>query len=157
MEIERKFLITDLPFLVDSYPSHLIEQAYLSTEPVIRIRREDEDYYMTYKSKGLMVREEYNLPLTKEAYDHLLPKADGNIITKQRICIPLTDTLTAELDIFSGAFAPLKLVEVEFPNEEVANEFTPPEWFGQEVTYSTSYHNSTLSRMTESDIANLIK
>ena len=157
MEIERKFLITDLPFLVDSYPSHLIEQAYLSTEPVIRIRREDEDYYMTYKSKGLMVREEYNLPLTKEAYDHLLPKADGNIITKKRICIPLTDTLTAELDIFLGAFAPLKLVEVEFPDEESANGFIPPEWFGQEVTFSTAYHNSTLSKMTKTDIANLIK
>lgn len=157
MEIERKFLITDLPFLVDSYPSHLIEQAYLNTEPVIRIRREDEDYYMTYKSKGLMVREEYNLPLTKEAYDHLLPKADGNIITKKRICIPLTDTLTAELDIFLSAFAPLKLVEVEFPDEESANGFIPPEWFGQEVTFSTAYHNSTLSKMTKTDIANLIK
>ena len=157
MEIERKFLITDLPFPVDGYPSHLIEQAYLNTEPVIRIRREDENYYMTYKSKGLMVREEYNLPLTKEAYDHLLPKSDGNIITKKRICIPLTDTLTAELDIFSGAFAPLRLVEVEFPDEESANGFIPPEWFGQEVTFSTAYHNSTLSKMTKTDIANLIK
>jgi len=157
MEIERKFLIPELPFPVDSYPFHLIEQAYLNVEPVIRIRKEDDDYYMTYKSKGLMVREEYNLPLTKEAYEHLLLKADGNIITKKRICIPLTDSLTAELDIFLGDFAPLILVEVEFPDEASADSFIPPEWFGDEVTFSTAYHNSTLSRMSKGDMTNLCK
>ena len=88
MEIERKFLISELPFSLEDYPFHLIEQAYLNASPVIRIRREDERFYLTYKSGGLMVREEYNLPLTREAYDHLLPKADGNIITKKRFLIP---------------------------------------------------------------------
>ena len=29
-----------------------IEQGYLSTEPVVRIRRSDDEYYLTYKSKG---------------------------------------------------------------------------------------------------------
>ena len=81
MEIERKYLIRQLPFSPESYPFHLIQQAYLNTDPVIRIRREDNSYYLTYKSKGLMVREEYNLPLTAEAYEHLLPKADGNLIS----------------------------------------------------------------------------
>ena len=75
MEIERKYLIDRLPFDVTAYPSHEIEQAYLNTEPVIRIRKEDEEYYLTYKSKGLMAREEYNLPLNAESYAHLLQKA----------------------------------------------------------------------------------
>lgn len=70
MEIERKFLIKELPINLDKYENKEIEQAYLCKEPVVRIRREDETYYMTYKGKGLMVREEYNLPLTKEAYNH---------------------------------------------------------------------------------------
>lgn len=52
MEIERKYLIDELPFDVTAYPSHEIEQAYLITEPVVRIRRQDENYYLTYKSKG---------------------------------------------------------------------------------------------------------
>lgn len=47
---------------------------------------------MTYKGAGLMVREEYNLPLTKEAYDHLVQKIDGRLIEKTRYLIPhLTD------------------------------------------------------------------
>lgn len=78
MEIERKFLIKkeNLPDLTE-YPYHQIEQGYLCTEPVVRIRRQDEQYYLTYKSGGLLSREEYNLPLTRNAYEHLCPKADG--------------------------------------------------------------------------------
>ena len=77
MEIERKYLLDQLPENLTSYPCKKIEQGYLSTEPVVRIRRSDDEYYLTYKSKGLMVREEYNLPLTKESYLHLREKADG--------------------------------------------------------------------------------
>lgn len=146
MEIERKFLIDTLPENISQYPFRQLEQGYLCTEPVVRIRREDDDYYLTYKSKGLMVREEYNLPLTRDAYQHLLPKIDGILITKKRYLIPLSEKLTIELDIFEDALAPLVLAEVEFTSEEEANAFTPPEWFGEEVTYSTKYHNSTLSQ-----------
>ena len=61
MEIERKFLISkeNLPADLNSYPHHRLEQGYLSTAPVVRIRKEDDNYYLTYKSKGLMTREEY--------------------------------------------------------------------------------------------------
>lgn len=147
MEIERKFLIKTLPEDLKQYPFHLIEQGYLCTAPVVRIRRQDDDYYLTYKSKGLMVREEYNLPLTADAYEHLRKKADGNIIRKKRYLIPLEDHLTIELDIFDGALAPLQMAEVEFSSEEEAKAFTPPAWFGEDVTFSVRYHNSYLSQM----------
>ncbi len=146
MEIERKFLIDILPENLSQYTCLQLEQGYLCTEPVVRIRRENSDYYLTYKSKGLMVREEYNLPLTKEAYEHLLPKIDGILISKKRYLIPFSENLTIELDVFEGSLAPLILAEVEFDTEEEANAFVPPEWFGEDVTYSTLYHNSTLSQ-----------
>ncbi|NBK93752.1 adenylate cyclase [bacterium 1XD21-13] len=146
MEIERKFLIQRLPEHLDAYPFQLLEQAYLCTEPVVRIRRSDDSYTLTYKSKGLMSREEYNLPLTFESYEHLKKKADGNIIRKKRYRIPLPDELTIELDLFDPPFEGLILAEVEFTSEEQARAFLPPEWFGEEVTWSTEYHNSTLSQ-----------
>lgn len=74
MEIERKFTVRKLPDNLDSYPFHIIEQAYLNTDPVVRIRREDDAFYLTYKGKGMMAREEYNLPLNKDSYYHLLEK-----------------------------------------------------------------------------------
>lgn len=98
-EIERKFLVKALPENLDSFPSSQIEQGYLCTEPVVRIRRQDEEYWLTYKSKGLMVREEYNLPLTGEAYEHLKSKTDGKLISKQRYRIPYQGYMI-ELDLF---------------------------------------------------------
>ena len=146
MEIERKYLIHELPENLTDYPFKQIEQGYLCTSPVVRIRRSDDKYILTYKGSGLMMREEYNLPLTKEGYEHLKPKADGILITKKRYLIPLTDKLTIELDIFENGLAPLMLAEVEFETREDADRFVPPEWFGEDVTFSTDYHNSTLSR-----------
>ena len=147
MEIERKYLLKELPEL-ENYESHKIEQAYLCTGPVVRVRREDEAYYMTYKGGGLMAREEYNLPLNKESYEHLVKKADGNVISKTRYLIPLElEGLVAEVDVFEPPFAPLIMAEVEFESEEQANKFTSPEWFGEEVTFDGRYHNSYMSRM----------
>ena len=95
-----------------------------------------------------MAREEYNLPLNKEAYEHLVKKADGNVISKTRYLIPLEwEGLVAEVDVFESPFAPLVMAEVEFESEEQANRFTPPEWFGEEVTFDGRYHNSYMSRM----------
>lgn len=164
MEIERKYLIQRLPEHIadkirssseatdtaagtDSYPCRLITQGYLNTDPVIRIRRDNDRYELTYKSKGFMARQEYNLPLTKEAYEHLLTKIDGRLIQKKRYMIPLDCGLTAELDIFEGYLAPLILAEVEFPTENDSLSFVPPFWFGEDVTFSGKYHNSNLSKL----------
>ncbi len=145
MEIEKKYLIHKLPNDLETYPRKKIQQAYLCTDPVVRIRKQDEEYILTYKGKGLMVREEYNLPLNQEAYEHLLQKADGIILTKTRYLLPLPQGLTIELDVFDAPYENLRLAEVEFSSEEEANSFVPPEWFGEDVTFSKKYHNSVLS------------
>lgn len=147
MEIERKFIPKDLPENLNQYKHHKIEQAYLNTAPVVRIRKQDDEYFLTYKGGGMMAREEYNLPLNETSYNHLLEKADGNIITKTRFLIPIHDGLTAELDIFEGKFAGMLLVEVEFDSVEQANSFILPEWFGEDVTNDGRYHNSYLSKL----------
>lgn len=145
MEIEKKFTVHKLPDHLENYKFHLIEQAYLNTDPVIRIRRQDEDYYLTYKGKGLLAREEYNLPLNAESYAHLLPKADGNVITKKRYLIPYKGH-TIELDVFDKPFAPLIIAEVEFESLDAAKSFLAPDWFAEDVTFDKQYHNSNLSQ-----------
>lgn len=160
MEIERKFTIKSLPDQLAQYPCHIIEQGYLNTDPVVRIRKQDEDYYLTYKGKGLLAREEYNLPLNEQSYYHLREKADGNIIAKKRYLIPiehptfLSDfdfsvdqtSLTVELDVFEAPFENLIIAEVEFPSQEMAKAFVPLDWFLEDVTNCPEYHNSNLSR-----------
>lgn len=146
MEIERKYLVRKLPENLEQYNKKKIAQGYLCTEPVVRIRRSNDDYYMTYKGDGLMVREEFNLPLTQEAYEHLRPKIDGLLIAKTRYLIPLDNKLTAELDVFEEDLNGLVIVEVEFNTIEEANAFHAPDWFGEDVTNSGKYHNSYLSQ-----------
>lgn len=147
MEIERKFTINKLPNNLDQYPYLTLEQAYLNTDPVVRVRRENDDFYLTYKGKGFLAREEYNLPLNEEAYYHLREKADGLIISKKRYRIPYDEKLTIELDVFEAPLAPLVLAEVEFESIEEANAFTPPAWFEKDVTEDRSFSNSELSKM----------
>jgi adenylate cyclase len=165
MEIERKFTVKQLPENLSSFRCLRIEQAYLCTGPVVRIRKEDDHYYLTYKGSGVMSHEEYNLPLTETAYLHLLEKADGNVIRKSRYLIPIAHpafgggyvpeqdpaanggmaALTVELDVFNGPFRGLIIAEVEFPSEEMANAFLPLDWFDEDVTRNEEYHNSYLS------------
>ena len=146
MEIERKYLVKYLPQNLETYPCKQIAQGYLNTNPVLRIRQSNDDYFLTYKGQGLMMREEHEFPLPKEAFLHLLPKIDGTLIEKKRYLVPLENNLVAELDIFEGALAPLSLVEVEFSTKEEADTFLPPDWFGDDVTHSGKYHNSNLSK-----------
>lgn len=158
MEIEKKFTIRNLPENLEQYDCRIIEQGYLCTNPVMRIRRDNDNYYFTYKGKGLLAREEYNLPLNKEGYEHLLTKIDGHLIQKKRYMIPIkkpvfkteyspnpeTDlNLVIELDLFSSPTG-LIMAEVEFASTEAADAFIAPDWFDQDVTNDPAYHNSNM-------------
>ncbi len=155
MEIERKFCINAKPEQLDQYGKKEIEQGYLCTDPVVRIRKSNEDYYLTYKSRlnrkenkeeTALICEEVELPLSEEAYLHLREKADGHRITKTRYLIPMGEYV-AELDVFHGCLEGLVFVEVEFPDEEKAAAFQPPEWFGKDVSFDKRYKNNYLATL----------
>lgn len=146
-EIEKKYLVKKLPEALHSYPHYDIEQGYLCTNPVIRVRKTDADYILTYKSSGMMMREEYEHPLTCDGYNHLIKKADGTVISKTRYLIKGNDRHTIELDIFHKDLKGIVLAEVEFSSLNDAQEYIPPEWFGEEVTDNICFHNSRISRM----------
>ena len=164
MEIERKYLVHEIPVDLTKYQVKHMEQMYVSVKPVIRIRRT-----LTVKSKGLLSRQEFEMDLDEDEYRNLRCKADGNIIEKDRYIIPLSDTdgtcgdsevdreLKIELDVFDGIFGGLTYAEVEFPEEKFANTFVPPTWFGRDVTEDGIYQNSALSGMDRRDIDSFVK
>ena len=150
IEIERKFLAKDKSYILklieDIKPLNFI-QAYLNTSPVIRIRKEEDKYYLTYKGKGNIIKEEYNLEIDENSFNHLLKKCDGNTITKKRYKLSISDSLTAEIDIFDGKFTGLIIIEVEFPTIEESDNFNPPDWFGEDVSEDKRYHNAYMSTL----------
>ncbi|MCI6857761.1 MAG: CYTH domain-containing protein [Eubacterium sp.] len=152
MEIERKFLIKTLPDNLKDYPNDHLMQAYISTEPVIRVRKKNDDYILTLKSAGLLARQEVEMPLSEPSFLHLLAKKDGLEIEKTRYKIPDSSGYLIELDVFEGAYKGFCMAEVEFPDMKSAETYLPPSWFGQEVTMDSRFHNSTLSARTPAQV-----
>ena len=161
MEIERKFTVSAVPADLAQYACKELEQGYLCTHPVVRVRKSvkngEASYILCYKSKlGLEKKEdataqvcrEEEMPLTKEAYEKLLSKVDGRVITKKRYLIPY-ESYTIELDVFAGELTGLVFAEVEFPDEDAAAEFMQPEWFFEDVTFDDRFKNNKLALWKE--------
>lgn len=151
MEIEKKFLVRQLPDDLEQYEHSQIEQGYLNEKPAIRIRKKGEEYWFTYKARvdaagkdPVCVNREVELPLTKEAYEHLRTKIDGFLIEKTRYRIGCGQYVI-ELDVFHGTYEGMILAEVEFPTEQEAQAFVPPDWFGENVSGDYRYSNVSLA------------
>ena len=52
----------------------------------------------------------------------------------------------AEVDRYGGELDGLWTVEVEFDSEQAADAFTPPAWFGTELTGTPGWSNGDLAR-----------
>lgn len=152
MEIEKKYLVKKLPENLETYPFNQLEQCYLCVDPVVRIRRRDDAYILTYKSRlgldqnqdNLCVAHEFEGPLTREAYESLKEKREGEPVTKTRYKIPY-GKYTIELDVFEGRQKGVILAEVEFETVEEANSFVPPVWFGEDVSGDYHYRNNYMA------------
>ena len=146
LEIERKFLVKNLPAYLNGCDKTEIEQAYVSVRPVIRIRRMDDRFFLTVKGEGFLSRQEFEMEIGPDEYVNLSGKIDADTIpiAKTRYYFPIGQ-YTGELDIYYGRLGGLMTVEVEFGNIDDAKAFIPPEWFGREVTGEAGYANSSLS------------
>lgn len=145
MEIERKFLIAEMPSLEDAVSVRL-RQGYIATGPHSEVRLRDADgaYRLTVKSGTGTVREEREIVLDKAQFEALWPATRGRRIEKRRMTLPV-GSLRYEVDVYCGALESLSVVEVEFPSLEEANAFRPPAWFGSEVTDDPAYKNAALA------------
>ena len=105
----------------------------------------DSEAWLTIKGPSIGLRRaeyEYSIPLS-DAEELLATRCVSPLIEKIRHRIPWNG-LVIELDEFFGANAGLLIAEVELPGEDTP--FTPPDWFGVEVSADFRYHNSQLSK-----------
>lgn len=161
IEIEKTFLVKNIPTNLSSYKSFKIKQGYLSSShPALRIRQKGDIFELTKKiplvAGDFSSNEEINIYLTKYEFDKLWPLVEKSL-EKTRYLIPLGNNLTAELDIFEGKLTGLNFVEVEFFSEEEMNLFQKPGWFGQDVTQEDFSANSFLAGKTFVEIEKYTK
>ena len=146
-EIERKFLIRQLPAGLKRARSFAIAQGYLATEPDdrhVRVRRKGRSASLTFKLVRGSTREEREIKLSAKQFTALWPATAGRRLRKRRYAIPWKNVII-EVDVYRGKNKGLIVAEVEFPNQAACQRFEPPNWFGREVTGDRRYSNITLA------------
>ena len=153
-EVERKWLIKkeDIPYDLSGEKVYVydIQQTYLCFDPEMRVRNYDngDSYEMTIKtnmSKDGMVRDETNMDISKEQYDNLITKKEGNTIHKTRYQF-FDDGQVVAIDIFHEELDGLAYMEIEFPNRKESESFQEPSWVVKDVTDDIRYKNGHLAR-----------
>jgi adenylate cyclase len=147
MEIERKFLVVDVPPEAMSGPGVGLRQGYLAEDGdvEVRIRISDGGAVLTVKAGQGMVRTEVEVPLEAAAAETLWVHTEGRRIEKVRHRVPVEGAV-ADLDIYAGALDGLATVEVEFASEAEAHAFAPPPWFSAELTGDKRWGNAALAK-----------
>lgn len=148
MEIERKFLVPAPPDDLDRHPHGPVVQGYLAIQAdgtEVRIRRREDGPVLTVKSGGSLARVEEEVALDDGAFDRLWPLTEGRRVEKVRYLVPAEKGLIIELDVYDGDLDGLMVAEVEFDSEADAEAFTPPAWFGREVTSDARFKNQRLA------------
>lgn len=148
VEIERKFLIGARPDHLELGPSDDIDQGYLAITAEgaeVRVRRYGSHHFLTIKSGRGSVRVEEELEIDERRFRALWALTEGRRVQKTRYRIPSGDAATIELDVYGGTLQGLVTAEVEFDSAESAEAFSPPDWFGREITDDLAYKNQRLA------------
>lgn len=155
IEIERKFILPDVPSNERLGPGTHIRQGYIAEDGLVevRVRITDVAANLTVKAGAGLSRTEVDSLISAENAEALWPHTVGRRIDKTRHRVNLDDTAdtgaahhVAEVDIYSGTLAGLHVAEVEFTSETDAAAFNPPDWFGPEVTGDPQWSNAALAR-----------
>ena len=166
-ETERKYALKYIPEEIQIEKAINIEQCFIYSDgkTIVRLRRitnlkdKKEEYIYTVKTNGnielgndknLANKYEIESNISKEVFEELKNRKISNVINKTRVVLPIKDDLRAEIDIYYGYLENLLTVEVEFKDEEQAEKFIKPDWFGDELGYRV-LSNRKLSEMTREE------
>ena len=151
LEHERRFWLKDnqLPFGFTRYTPTIIIQGYLDDHLKTRVRdqctNENHVYTMTRKTgTGISRYEEENI-ISKQDFDILWERVVYQLI-KNRYFIPYNDIIM-ELNTYQNELSGYMQIEVEFSSHDKALAFSPPHWFGEEVTDNIRHENYFLAKL----------
>lgn len=146
-EIERRFLVKELPKDLKKYTNIEVTQGYLKTDDgtSVRLRKAGDKYFYTVKVGTGKVRDETEIEISAPPlFNSLWHLTEGRRIRKTRYEIPYKDQII-QLDIYKKKLEGLYTVEVEFKTLKECDDFVPPDWFGEEVTENKKFTNKSLS------------
>ena len=158
IEKERKFKVKSKKFISFSHKVINIKQGYLSKDNnlAVRVRISDKKAYLCIKGptcKSGISRFEVEKKISLIEGTKLLKLCLPRIIFKKRYLIEYKNQLL-EVDVFEGFLKGLILAEIELNSK--SQKIYLPDWVGEEVTGVKTFYNSQLSKLTDSEVNNLI-
>jgi len=151
-EIERKWLIDNPPDLSGAARIQ-IRQGYIAVSdqgPEVRLRRKGEKFFQSVKTGEGLQRDEIEIELSEKQFRKLWPATRGRRLDKVRHTLKRHGR-KIEVDIYRQRLSGLKVAEVEFKTPRQAQSFSPPDWFGKEVTGDKAYKNANLASRGEKE------
>lgn len=146
-EIERKFVVRDVPGAGVLGPGKRLRQGYLAEdgEVQVRLRITGDSSVLTVKVGRGLSRTEVEVTIGSESAAALWPHTEGRRVEKVRHRVEIGPHF-ADLDLYEGRLQGLCTAEVEFASEEEARAFQPPPWFARDVTAEAGWDNASLAR-----------
>jgi len=157
IELEKKWLVDkDKVTIPKTANKWITVQGYLSYGPgdswIVRVRSiisslgdlpsHPPKFFLELKSKGLLAREELRYIITEEEFNETFDKC-GAIVKKTRyLWYDINKEYQYEVDFYDDH--DFVTCEVEFKSMKEANEFVPPEWCIEDVTFDPKYKNMNL-------------
>lgn len=144
-EIERKWLLKkvpeEFPLIIDA----VCEQAYLSQEPEVRIRKNAEtgkqpSYFIDVKSNGSLRRTEISNSISEIKYKAMKEMLEKPVIDKKWFLFDIDSNQPMEVTIVDpGSDTEFIYAEIEFHTEKEAKDFIFPIEDAIEVTDDMEY------------------
>jgi CYTH domain-containing protein len=94
-EIERKFLVKELPPNLNECESRPIQQGYFAVKrdgTQVRLRKSGTEYSLTFKRGRGLKRHEWEVALIAEQFNELWPTTEGRRLRKTRTTCPAAIT-----------------------------------------------------------------
>lgn len=155
-EIERKFLVKEIPNLTGIKPVHY-ERYFLQRGSTVEERIQKKDNTFEYEKKVTISPIESHKEkriISEEEYNNLKQRSSDAIIRESYI---LATNPEVSLKIYEGRFKGLMRVEVEFKSVEEANSFIPQDWMGEEITNSPLGRDGKLLDLTDQEFQELLR
>lgn len=142
-EIERKFLVKEIPDLSNAVRKE-VRQGYMVADEEREERvRDDGQYWHTKKAGSGRSRDEDEQEIDEAAFDVLWDVTEGQRVYKTRFTLD-----QVEVDVYHRNLEGLVTAEVEFGSDAEADAFEPLPWFGREITDDARFKNKRLKDLT---------
>ena len=149
-ERERVFLVKELPSDINKYkpiPISVGDFFESNSTDALKIKQKGDDYYLIKKETNTAHEREEHIINIKEGEFNALIKCAVQFHRKNRYIYPCGKH-SCEIDYYLDRLDGYARAEVEFDNNEDMFNFTPPEWFGSEITEINHEIHENLGKVT---------